>query len=175
MTAADAGKAALLVFAAAILQTSIVSSLDVRGGAPDLVLVLLVAIALLHGAIAGAAAGFAAGLLVDVATLATLGVSSLLLTVAGYWAGRYGETTGRDRTHAPVAAVFVVTVLATAAGYALHFLIGHPVSARHVFVSALLPTVVLNVLLTVPVFALCRRLIPPAQRVERVREVRLLV
>ena len=49
MTAVDAAKAAILVFAAAVLQTSIVSSLDVRGGAPDLVLVVLVCLALLHG------------------------------------------------------------------------------------------------------------------------------
>jgi rod shape-determining protein MreD len=175
VSALDVGKAALLVFTAVVLQTSIVSSLDVRGGAPDLVLVVLVSLALLHGSIAGAAAGFAAGLLLDTATLATLGVSSLLLTVAGYWAGRYGETTGRDRSHAPAAAVFTVTVLATLAGFALHFLIGDPVSARHVFLEALLPTVVLNLLLAVPVFALCRRFVPPAQRAERIREVELLV
>jgi rod shape-determining protein MreD len=175
MSPLGAGKAALLVFAAVILQTAIVSSLDVRGGAPDLVLVVLVAVALLHGSVAGAAAGFAAGLLLDTATLATLGVSSLLLTVAGYWAGRYGETTGRDRGHAPVAAVFTVTVLATFAGFALHVLIGDAVSARHVFLEALLPTVVLNVLLAVPVFALVRRLVPATQRAERAREVQLLV
>jgi rod shape-determining protein MreD len=175
VSGANAAKAALLVFAAAVLQTSIVSSLDVRGGAPDLVLVVLVCLALLHGSIAGAAAGFAAGLLVDTATLATLGVSSLLLTVAGYWAGRYGETTGRHRSHAPVAAVFTVTVLAMFAGYALHFLIGDQVSARHVFLEALLPTVALNLLLVLPVFALVRRLIPSAERAERVREVQLLV
>lgn len=175
MTAAGAGKAALLVFAAALLQTSIFASLDVRGGAPDLVLVALVSLALLHGAVVGAAGGFAAGLLLDTATLGTLGVSSLLLTVAGYWAGRYGETTGRDRLHAPAAAVLAITVSATVAAYGLHFLIGDPVSARYVFGEALIPTVVLNLLLTLPVFALVRRLVPPPQRAERVRQVRLLV
>jgi len=175
MSAADAGKAALLVFLAAVLQTSIVSSLDVNGGAPDLLLVVLVCLALLHGSVAGAVAGFVAGLLVDTATLATLGVSSLLLTVAGYWAGRYGETTGRDRSHAPVASVFAITFLATLAGYGLHLLIGDPVSARHVFLEALLPTVVFNLLLAVPVFALCRRVVPPTRAGGRVREVRLLV
>ena len=175
MSAVDSGKLALLVFAAVVLQTSIVSSLDIRGGAPDLVLVLLVCVALLRGAVVGAAAGFVAGLLVDMGTLQTLGVTSLLLTVAGYWAGRYGETTGRDRAHAPTAAVFTMTVLATVAGYALHFLLGDAVSARFVFVDTLLPTVVMNVLLAVPVFALCRRVLPGAQRAECIREVRLLV
>jgi rod shape-determining protein MreD len=175
VTAVDVGKLALLVFGAVVLQTSIVSSLDIRGGAPDLVLVLLVCVALLRGAVTGAVAGFAAGLLLDTATLETMGVSSLLLTVAGYWAGRYGETTGRDRAHAPAAAVFVITVLATVAGYALHFLLGDSVSARYVFVETLAPTLVMNVLLAVPVFALSRRVLPSPQRAERVREVQLLV
>ena len=49
----------------------------------------------------GAVAGFMTGLLLDTATLGTLGVTSLLLTVGGFWIGRYGETTARDRFHAP--------------------------------------------------------------------------
>ena len=175
MSPLDVAKLTLLVFFSVVLQTSIVSSLDVRGGAPDLVLVVLVCVALLRGAVAGAVAGFAAGLLLDTATLETLGVSSLLLTVAGYWAGRYGETTGRDRAHAPVAAVLAITVLATVAGYGLHFLLGDDVSARYVFVETLLPAVVMNVLLAVPVYAVCRRVLPLPQRAERVREVQLLV
>ena len=37
----------------------------------------------------------------DLATFETIGVTSLLLTLTGYWIGRYGETTGRGRTYAP--------------------------------------------------------------------------
>ena len=85
------------MFVAAILQVTIFSQIDILGGYPDVVLLTLVAVALLRGSIYGAAAGFFAGLIVDTANLATLGVTSLLLTIAGYWIGRYGETTGRDR------------------------------------------------------------------------------
>jgi rod shape-determining protein MreD len=123
------------------------------------VLVTLVAIALLRGAIWGAAAGFAAGLLLDTASLARLGETSLLLTVAGYWIGRYGETTGRDRTHAPVLSVAVVTVLYAVGALALHVMLGDPVDAGTVLVGALIPGVVLNLLLTFPVYALVRRII----------------
>ena len=34
--------------------------------------------------------------------------ATLLLTLAGYWIGRYGETTGRDRGHAPFLAVAIL-------------------------------------------------------------------
>jgi rod shape-determining protein MreD len=155
----DALKVTAIVFVAVVLQSSIVSTIEIRGGTPDLVLVTLVAIALLRGAIWGAAAGFAAGLLLDTASLARLGETSLLLTVAGYWIGRYGETTGRDRTHAPVLSVAVVTVLYAVGALALHVMLGDPVDAGTVLVGALIPGVVLNLLLTFPVYALVRRII----------------
>jgi len=96
----DAVKAAVLLFVAAILQVSVFTQVHVLGGVPDILLVMLVSIALLRGSIVGALGGFFAGLLVDTATLGTLGLTSLVLTIAGYWIGRYGETTGRDRAHA---------------------------------------------------------------------------
>ena len=55
---------------------------------------------------------------------------SLLLTLAGYWAGRYGETTGRGRAFAPLVAAFAIRSLVGVGGFALHFLLGEPVSAR---------------------------------------------
>ncbi len=111
MTLGDGVKAAVLLFVAAIAQVSIFSQIHVFGGVPDLLLVTLVAVALLRGSVAGAVGGFFAGLLVDTASLGTLGLTSLVLTLAGYWIGRYGETTGRDRAHAPFLSVAVVTVL----------------------------------------------------------------
>ena len=93
------------------MQVSVLSAYTPLGGSADLVLVTLVSIALLRGSVFGAAAGFGAGLLLDIAHLETLGFTSLLLTVAGFWIGRYGETTARDRFHAPYVSVAVVTVL----------------------------------------------------------------
>jgi rod shape-determining protein MreD len=170
---ADVAKAGALLFAAVVIQVSMLSSVELLGGLPDLVLVTLVAVALLRGPLLGAGAGFAAGLLLDTATLGTLGVSSLLLTLAGYWTGRYGETTGRDRAHAPFLSVAGVTVLFAAASLVLHFMLGARPSARLVLIDALPPTVVLNLLLTAPVYAVCRRLLRPQERTA-LGEVRLL-
>ena len=85
---------------------------------------MLVAVALLRGAIIGAVGGFFAGLLVDTATLGTLGLTSLVLTIAGYWIGRYGETTGRDRGHAPFMSVAVISVLYAFGVLLVHFVLG---------------------------------------------------
>jgi len=170
----EPAKTAALVFVAAILQVTIFSEIDILGGYPDVVLLTLVGIALLRGSIYGAALGFFAGLLVDTATLATLGVTSLLLTIAGYWIGRYGETTGRDRLHAPFVSVAVATILVQFGALLLHYLLGDDVSARVVLVDALPPKVALNLLLTLPVYALTRRVLSLASTPETATEVRLL-
>ncbi len=174
MRSLDGAKAALLVFVAALLQVTIVAPIEIAGGAPDVLLVTLVGVALLRGPVYGSVCGFFAGLVVDTATLATLGLTSLVLTVAGYWIGRYGETTGRDRAHAPLLSVLVITVLYSVGVLALHFMIGDPVSARRVLVDSLPPAIAFNVLLTVPVYALCRRLLRSTSAPERVPEVQLL-
>jgi rod shape-determining protein MreD len=169
----DVAKAAALLFLAAVIQVSLLSSIDVAGAVPDLLLVTLLCVALLRGSLFAAAAGFAAGLLVDTAQLQTLGVTSLLYTVGAYWIGRYGETTGRERGHAPYLSVFVVTVLYAIGALLLHYLLGEGGSARAVLVEGLLPSLFFNLLLTAPAYALVRRLLPPQDRVEA-QEVQLL-
>jgi rod shape-determining protein MreD len=160
-------KAAVLFFVVAIVQVTIVSSIGILGGSPDLVLVTLVAVALTQGSIFGAVTGFWAGLLLDIARLGTLGFTSLLLTLAGFWIGRYGETTGRDRAHAPLLSVAVVTVLYAIGSLVMHFLLRESAPARIVLIDELPATVALNLLLTFPVFWLVRRLFSaPTRRPE---------
>lgn len=175
MSPAIALRAFGVVFVAALLQVVIVSSLVVAGGAPDLLLVVVVSLALLRGSIPGAVLGFVGGLVVDLVTLGALGVSSLVLTLAGFWAGRYAETTGRDRRLAPLVAVGTITVLAAAFGFVLYYLLDEDVVARHALVTALAPAFVLNLVFALPVHALVRRIVGEAQRMEAAPEMEVLV
>jgi rod shape-determining protein MreD len=168
-------RATLVVFVAAMLQTVIVSSLVIGGGAPDVLLVVVVALGLVRGSLPGAVLGFTGGLIVDLLTLDTMGVTSLVLTLAGFWAGRYGETTGRDRRFAPVIAVGTITLMAGLFGYVLHFMLGEEVVARHALVDALLPALLLNVALALPIHALVRRVVGEGERSELTSEVEVLV
>jgi rod shape-determining protein MreD len=173
MSIADGVKAAALLFVAAIVQVSIFSEVHVFGAVPDVLLVTLVALSLLRGSVAGAVGGFFAGLLVDTATLGILGLSSLVLTLAGYWIGRYGETTGRDRAHAPFLSVAVVTVLYELGLLVVHFVLGESAPGGAV-VRSLVPAIVLNLIITAPIYALVRRLLRPTERDELTAEVQLL-
>jgi rod shape-determining protein MreD len=169
----DGVKAAALVFVAAILQVSIFAQVHIVHGVPDILLVLLVAVALLRGSMVGAGAGFFAGLLVDTASLGRLGLTSLVLTVAGYWIGRYGETTGRDRAHAPFLSVAVVTILYSVGLLLVHFVLGERAPAGALF-RGLLPAIALNLIFAAPVYALVRRLLRPFDRSDVATEVQLL-
>jgi rod shape-determining protein MreD len=170
----ESAAVAALVFVAALLQVTLFASLDVAGGVADVLLLTLLSIALLRGAVVGSIAGFFGGLLVDVLTLDTLGVTALLYALAGYWAGRYGETTGRERSHAPLLTVLVATVAIGYAGYGLHFLLGEELSARRALFETLLPTLVLNLAVARPVYALCRSALRRSTVSDRVSEVKLL-
>jgi rod shape-determining protein MreD len=156
-------RASVVVLAAAMLQVVVASSLTLGAGAADVLLVTVVALGLLRGAVAGAVAGFAGGILVDLLTLDTLGITSLVLTLAGFWAGRYGETTARGRRLPPILAVGAITVLAAGFAVVLRFLLGEEVVVEHALVTTLVPALILNLAIAVPVFAAVRAIVhePP--------------
>jgi rod shape-determining protein MreD len=167
----DAAKAGVLLFFAVVIQLSIMAQVTILGGHPNLLLVTLVCVALLRGSVFGAVAGFGAGLLVDTGMFGTLGFTALLLTLAGYWTGRYGETTGRDRAHAPLLSVAVITVSYQVSALVLRFMLGQNAPAGAIF-KGLVPTIVLNLILTVPLYAATCRMFRPHEWAAR--EVRLL-
>ena len=156
-------RVAPLIFVAAVFQVGAVAGSRVLGAEADLLLVTVVVVAVVAGSITGAVAGFAGGLLVDVMTLDTLGTTSIVLTVAGYWAGRYGETTGRGRPYAAPLSAFAITLLATPANVALLFLLGQPVSAQAAF-ATLIPSAIVNGLLAFGLHPLLRRYLSPPDR-----------
>ena len=90
---AAAVAAGVAVLVALVLQTSVLPHLAWHGVAPDLVLVVVVAVALTRGAHTGTVVGFAAGVLVDLAPPAdhVAGRWALALMLVGYVAGRVAE------------------------------------------------------------------------------------
>jgi len=167
-------KSAAIVFFAAILQSSWFDQVSFGHGSAGFLLVIVVSLALLRGSVFGAEVGFAAGLIYDIATYGQLGLTSLLLTLAGFWTGRYGETTGRDRAHAPFLSVVVITMLYELGGLVVRFLIGEAAPFGKVALHALPGELVLNLILTAPLYVLCRRAVGRRGDEARATEVRVL-
>jgi len=167
VTLLDGLKTVVLVTLVTVLQISIVTPFEVARGHVDLVTVTLIAVALLRGPVVGALAGFWAGLLLDTATLSTLGLTSLVLTLLGYWAGRFGEGTTRLSPHPPLIAVALGTVWVVLGTGLLEFMLGEGVPVGNVLTRVLLPTLALNLLAAYPVYRLVSRILPPAIRTRR--------
>jgi rod shape-determining protein MreD len=173
VSARDIAKTAVFLWAAVLFQVALFGGLGLL--APNLALVGVVCVALLRGPVVGASAGFAAGLLLDVATLSpVLGVSSLVLATAGFWIGRYGETTGRDRRYAPYLAVAVASVAVPVVTLVLDLMLQEPVFVQRVLFHALPARLVVDVAFAWPVYRIARRLLRRGGSLERTAEVRLL-
>jgi rod shape-determining protein MreD len=150
-------RVAVLSVVVVFVQIGVVSEVPVFGVSVDLSPLLVAFTGLLCGSMMGAIAGFAVGLLIDLALMQTLGVTSLTFTLIGYWAGRLREL--RD-PQAALTPLLVGAAGATSAmvGYSLiEFLLGvdAPVSLellREIVVGVLLDTVV-----ALPMWALVRR------------------
>jgi rod shape-determining protein MreD len=152
-----AWRVAVLSIVVVLVQISVVSEVPVFGVSIDLSPLLVAFVGLLCGSMMGAVAGFCVGLLIDLALMQTLGVTSLTFTIIGYWAGRLREL--RD-PQAALTPLFVGAVAASAAmvGYSIiEFLLGvdAPVSLellREIVVGVLVDTAV-----ALPFWAIVRR------------------
>jgi rod shape-determining protein MreD len=161
-----------LVLLAVIVQISGVQNASVLGGTIDFIPLVVAAVAIYAGSIPGAVTGFATGLLLDMAIGQTLGLSSLVLTALGYGVGRYRDL--RDPAHGllpiPVAAAATAGYLVATAGVSFMLEIQSSVSVLILREAAI--TVVLNVALALPLFALVRRVLRPVLAVDPLQRMR---
>lgn len=157
----------LIVLLAVLLQGSFFSYLSIFGTSPDIVPVAIVAIGLLGGAVIGAVVGFSAGLLLDVALLETLGVSSLILLSVGYLAGRYRESFEIDSAFAPAAVTGALALFATAGLTAMQLTLGVETPVSGSVVGDAIVKGFLAFLLAYPVYPLIRLTLRPALVLEQ--------
>ena len=161
-----------LVLLAVIVQISGVQNASILGGTIDLIPLVVAAVAIYAGSVTGAITGFATGFLLDIAIGQTLGMSSLVLTAVGYGVGRYRDL--RDPAHGllpiPVGAAASAGYLVATA--AVSFMLEIEASVSVLVLREAIITVLLNVALALPVFALVRRVVRPALVVDPLQRMR---
>jgi rod shape-determining protein MreD len=117
--------APVLIVVSIVLQLTVLNGLRLPGGGvPDLVLVVVAALAVADGPLAGAIIGFAAGLCLDLAPPGSLliGQYALVFCLAGWAAGRLSRAVGRSPLRSVVLMAVVVgaaEVLSSGLGLAL--------------------------------------------------------
>ena len=154
---------AVAVAVAVVLQSALLARLPLPGGAPNLVLVLVVAVGLAGGGSAGMSTGFAAGLLTDLLSDHPVGVLALCFAVTGLLAGLLEADVERS-----VLVPVMVVAGATAATYLMYLgllgLLGRSAAGG---IAALPGTVAYDVVLTpfvVPLVSGAARRLAPSRR-----------
>ena len=155
--------AALAVVVAVVLQSSVLARLPLPGGAPNLVLVLVVAVGLTGGASAGLATGFAAGLLTDLLSAHPVGLLALCFALAGFVAGLLEADVERT-VLLPMVVVAVATLAVGLTYVAALGLLGRESAGG---IADLPGTAAYDVMLTpfvVPLVAVAARRLAPSRR-----------
>ncbi len=138
-------------------QIGVVSEVPVFGVSADLSPLLVAFVGLLCGSVVGAVTGFGVGLLVDLALVQTLGVTSLVLTAVGYFAGRLREARDPQAALTPL----LVGAAGSAAAMILYsivqFLLGVDAPVSWELLRQIVLGIVVNTIIALPVWALVRR------------------
>lgn len=151
-----AGRVAIVLFSAAVLQRGLFSELRIAGVAADVFLLLAITGGLTGGPDRGALLGFLAGLSFDLLVQTPLGLSALVYCLIGYAAGRAEGTVVRASRWLPVA----FTVGGSALGVVLFAVFGAVLGQANTLNAHLIVVVlvvsVANGLLAVPALRLTR-------------------
>jgi len=152
-----------LSIAVVFFQIGVVSEVPVFGVTVDLSILLAAFTGLLCGSMVGAVGGFAIGLLVDLALVQTLGLTSLLFTLIGYWSGRLRDRSSEIGQHNPQAALTPLLVGAGATAVALigysvmEFLLGVDAPVSLQLLRQIVLGILVNTIVALPMWVLVRR------------------
>jgi len=163
----ESSRVFVLLVLLVMLQVTVMPEVRVLGGSPDLVLVLTVLVALFRGPLAGTAVGFIGGLGVDALGLGIVGLTSLVLVLVGFAAGVVGERLRRRATLRPLLVVAVASILSSVVEIGLTTLIGTPSTVSRLILIAAIPSAMLDVLASIAMRPLVRRMLPDRSRAVR--------
>jgi rod shape-determining protein MreD len=159
----------VLVLLACVVDAVVFNPLNLPGSPPNLLLLVVAALALVLGPVGGSVTGFFAGLAADILPPADhlIGRYALVLCLAGYLVGLLHEE-ARDSVVLALVAVAVAALVATALYGALGGLLGDGRVGAHAVVGSLPFSIAYDVLLApfvVPwVMSLARRAEPQVTR-----------
>jgi rod shape-determining protein MreD len=143
---------------AVILQSAIVSRISLLSGYADLVLLVVITWALQQGVTTAWHWAFVAGAMTAITTGLPLGIPLVVYLLAVFFA----QVIQKRLWQAPLITVFIVTFLASLVSYMLSFLVlnfaGASLSFGEVFSLVMLPSMLLNLVFSIPVLWIMRDL-----------------
>ena len=169
MIVLDYAKALVLTFVLVVLQLAVTPQLSPFGGGPDLVVILVVALALWRGIELAAVAGFAGGLLLDAVLFRNLGMTSLAYLACAWtvatFSGRGEAGAGMLEPLPPRPLPWVVAgaLLVQVVLVAIEVLLGHGYELGYLVWHQIVPSVLQTTILALILLPLLRLLFRPTR------------
>ncbi len=150
-------RVAALAVVVVFFQIGVVSEVPVFGVSVDLSPLLVAFIGLMCGSTLGAASGFAVGLLVDLALLQTLGLTSLVFTLVGYWCGRLRELRDPQGALTPLLVGGGASAVSLVGYSLMEFMLGVDAPVSFELLRQIVLGIVVNTIVALPMWAIVRR------------------
>lgn len=148
---------AALSIAVVFVQIGVVSEVPVFGVTIDLSILLVAFTGLLCGSMVGAVSGFAVGLLVDLALVQTLGLTSFVFTLIGYWTGRLRELRDPQAALTPLLVGAAATAVSLTGYSLMEFMLGVDAPVSLDLLRQIVLGIVVNTIVALPMWILVRR------------------
>ena len=153
---------ALFALIAVLFEIGVVSEVPVFGVNAEIASLLVAFVGLMCGSTVGAACGFAVGLLIDLALLQTLGLTSLVFTLIGYWCGRLRELRDPQGALTPLLVGAGASAIALVGYSLMEFMLGVDAPVSFELLREIVFGVIVNTIIALPMWALTRRVLEGA-------------
>jgi rod shape-determining protein MreD len=155
-------RVAIIAFLAVVIQTAAVSQISIFGVSADITVLVVMSVGLLCGSMTGAVVGFGIGLFLDMALVQTLGITSLLYILIGYWSGRLRELSDPSHGLVPLGVGAAATAVSAIGMAIIQFLLGVDGPVSILLLQQIFLSVLLNTLIALPIFHLVQRILRSA-------------
>ena len=141
----------LLVFV--LIETALLSNIDILPAVPDLLLILVLYLSIHNGSLNGEVSGFFSVLFLDFLSVAPLGLNCLLRTIIGFVVGLFKDTLNVDCILIPFILGFIATIFKVLLLEIISFFFPHDIITYQLFSVSFVVELVLNTLLTPILFS----------------------
>lgn len=130
-----------------VLQGSVWSSFNVNYAVPDMLMVVVVAVAYMKGSNTGIFYGFCAGMLLDLTYGTHLGYFALLYLLSGFFAGLFHKIYRKDDNVTPLLVTAACVFIEQSAYYVTEYMVRGRLEYGFYLINFILPKIVFTVLI----------------------------
>ncbi|HEY1689094.1 MAG TPA: rod shape-determining protein MreD [Solirubrobacteraceae bacterium] len=149
----------LLAVVVVFVQIGAISEVPIFGVNVEIAPLLAAFVGLICGSVPGAVAGFGIGLLIDLTLAQTLGITSLLFTLIGFWAGRLHELRDPQGALVPVAIGAVAATIALLGYSIIEFLLGVDAPVSFELLRQIVLGVLVDAIVALPFWLIVKRVL----------------